>query len=270
MEETGADMIDADTLRKTLRAKVTFTQLARGALDHFLRERIHPEICLDAQELNQFPEAEFRRIAGILHMRGLNPTIHAPFLDMDPAAVEPRTRNRARKILEKTVRIAENFRPEVIVCHGGDVVRMHLEEKRGWVERALPVFRDVARWTRDIGSKLVMENICESGPQELEPLIGELAEHDAGWCLDVGHLRIFSKVDVAEWVRVLGPHLAHVHLHDNLGRADLHLAVGRGVIDFQTLFEALAKLPRPSATLEVDYEGDLEFSLRTLEKVWPW
>jgi sugar phosphate isomerase/epimerase len=50
------------------------------------------------------------------------------------------------------------------------------------------------------------------------------------------------------------------------------MALGRGNIDFESLFRALRELrdtPLP-ITLEPHEEADLAPSLEYLEKIWPW
>ena len=63
----------------------------------------------------------------------------------------------------------------------------------------------------------------------------------------------------------MSPWLAHLHLHDNNGRRDEHLGIGRGKFDFQGLFKFLTKHDlQPLITLEPHSEDDLWVSLRAL------
>jgi sugar phosphate isomerase/epimerase len=70
----------------------------------------------------------------------------------------------------------------------------------------------------------------------------------------------------------LGNEVRQVHLHDNDGSRDSHLAPGRGIVDFSLLFAFLKarKSPPPIITLEPHREEDLEPCLAYLEAVWPW
>jgi sugar phosphate isomerase/epimerase len=70
----------------------------------------------------------------------------------------------------------------------------------------------------------------------------------------------------------LGPFLEQVHLHDNSGEQDDHLALGKGRIDFRGLFQQLKAVrdTPPTVTLEPHSEADLWPSLQYLEAVWPW
>ena len=64
------------------------------------------------------------------------------------------------------------------------------------------------------------------------------------------------------------PWLGHLHLHDNTGSLDSHLAIGRGDFDFEALFSYLsANNIGPLITLEPHSEDDLWASLKALREM---
>lgn len=68
-----------------------------------------------------------------------------------------------------------------------------------------------------------------------------------------------------EWLKSVSSKLFHLHLHDNHGRADEHLPVGDGTIDFSPLQSHLKGMSDlPSITLEA---RSLEHLLRSLQEV---
>jgi sugar phosphate isomerase/epimerase len=90
-------------------------------------------------------------------------------------------------------------------------------------------------------------------------------------CLDVGHLLAFGGGDFSGWLATLWPVIGHLHLHDNQGDEDTHLALGRGRAPVQKVLEFLAaKGRRPLITLEPHQEGSLTPSLEYLAQIWPW
>jgi len=92
--------------------------------------------------------------------------------------------------------------------------------------------------------------------------------------LDQYPVREYHRVakELDRWVQVLGPYLRQLHLHDNRGEEDEHLALGQGSIDFKSLFGALkTTIRRPLAlTLEPHQEKDLWPSIGYLEINWHW
>jgi len=115
---------------------------------------------------------------------------------------------------------------------------------------------------RQAGVRLLLENIISSGTrvQKLLELLDEIdPAQEVGLCVDLGHAHVEGNV-VAE-LRLALPRLAHLHVHDNDGRQDAHLAPGQGSIPWA---EVLAVLQQAGylgkAALELrDYQrGSLE------------
>lgn len=70
-----------------------------------------------------------------------------------------------------------------------------------------------------------------------------------GFCLDTGHLQLLSK-NLRTYIPVLGKRIKALHIHDNDGRDDLHLAPMAGTINWAVLCNCLK---------QIGYEGDLSF-----------
>jgi len=90
------------------------------------------------------------------------------------------------------------------------------------------------------GPGLCLENIISSGTraQALIDLLDEIdPEQRAGICLDLGHAHVDG--GVLDELRVALPRLRHLHLHDNDGCSDDHLAPGCGTIPWSAVMDAL-------------------------------
>jgi sugar phosphate isomerase/epimerase len=80
-------------------------------------------------------------------------------------------------------------------------------------------------------------------------------------------MNVFSETTMQDWLKTLGPFLKQIHLHDNNGMNDDHLALGAGKIDFEYLFEYIDKnCPRPIITLEAHEEKWMWQSLEALSR----
>ena len=79
----------------------------------------------------------------------------------------------------------------------------------------------------------------------------ERVNHPAfGLCLDIGHAHCYSKDPVQQWAQALSPYIRHVHVHDNLGKKDSHLALGEGTIPVQEVFDKLKQKAECTYTIE--------------------
>jgi sugar phosphate isomerase/epimerase len=110
----------------------------------------------------------------------------------------------------------------------GRMVRLLVEPVPG---RALPRADDTLRW------------------------LGGLGTDNLGLVLDMGHCLITAE-DPAECIRQAGPHLGHVHLDDNNGKADLHQPLLAGRLQEGDVREVLGALR------EIDYRGALSLEYR--------
>jgi sugar phosphate isomerase/epimerase len=105
---------------------------------------------------------------------------------------------------------------------------------------------------------LYLENTFEQTPCSLACLAARLPEN-CGVCFDVGHWYAVAggvkKRNLENWLDTLEPFIRHLHLHDNHGIYDEHLALGRGNIDWD-YFAALiaARKFKPGVTFETSFD----------------
>lgn len=102
-------------------------------------------------------------------------------------------------------------------------------------------------------SKVCLTSGHCSNPHEAAKLIDELNEAAGkecfGLCLDTGHLNLLS-IDPRNYMPILGKRIKALHIHDNDGMADAHLAPYTGSIDWKAFYNSLR---------EIGYDGDLDF-----------
>ncbi len=87
--------------------------------------------------------------------------------------------------------------------------------------------------------------------------------------LDTGHANIGSPGGsrLLELVERFGNRLGHIHISDNLGKRDDHLAVGQGTVDFATLISRLVELGYDDTiTLEI-FDQDRRMLTESREKI---
>ncbi len=101
-------------------------------------------------------------------------------------------------------------------------------------------------------SRTVVEGIC-SDPHEAAQLIDALNEKAGrevfGFCLDVGHLQLLSK-NLRTYIPILGKRIKALHVHDNDGRDDLHLAPMTGTVNWAVFCDCMK---------QIGYDGDISF-----------
>ena len=251
---------------------IPFTMLYESYLDHFIENKFNPEIYFNSDALDTYAVDDFNNVADKLHQHQLKITLHSPFWDLSPGSPDPAVRDITRHRFEQTAQLVSMFRPKTVVCHTGYDWKRYGSIKDAWLENSVKIWTWLSEKITAEGGDLMLENVYEHYPDDILILLEQLQNKRIGFCLDVGHQAVFSRSPLKQWIDVLGDHLKQLHLHDNFGESDDHLALGNGNINFPELFLFLKRLShKPMAvTIEPHKEQDLLPSLEYLEKAWPW
>jgi sugar phosphate isomerase/epimerase len=228
---------------------------------------LFPEIALKGPELDSFDRGLLQRTAQTLVAAGVRPTVHAPFFDLNPGALDPLIRQATLQRLSQALTVAGELGARLMVVHPGVDKWRYPNLGQTWLALAGEFFPPLIEQAGTCDCRLALENIYEETPELLIQLVEGLDTEWFGHCFDAGHWNLFGRQPMADWLEALGAKLLHLHLHDNHGRADEHLPVGEGTIDFLPLQSRLRHLaPRPSITLEAHSPEHLQRSRRQVER----
>ena len=257
---------------KKVQVNIPFRMLWDSYIELFIKHGLNPEIGLDAISLNRFSFDDFKDIAQRLHKQNLTITLHAPFIDLSPGSLDPDVMDLTRHRFKQLLKLVPLFKPKTVVCHAGYDWKRYGYFKEEWVEKSLKTWSWLGSRIADEGGQLMLENVYEHSPEDILILFENLEKQNVGFCLDTGHQSAFSRTSLKVWLDSLGQYLGQLHLHDNNGKNDDHLAMGKGKINFEAFFKALEAIKKapPVITLEPHEDGALWPSLEFLEKVWPW
>jgi sugar phosphate isomerase/epimerase len=235
-------------------------------LPRILALGLAPEIAFKGPDLDTLSAAELATVARTLQQANRRPTIHAPFFDLSPGAMEPRVRRLTMERLDQTLQAAGALGAHLVVVHPGYDRWRYPNLATVWAEQAAATFAELLVEAERLDCRLALENIYEESPATLVDLVERLASPWFGHCFDIGHWHLFGSVPQEEWLAAIAPRLLHLHLHDNCGESDQHLPVGAGCIDFTPVLRTLAALPAPpSITLEAHDPDALRQSLTRLQ-----
>jgi len=237
-------------------------------LDTIVSRGLHPELGLDATALDLLDQAWHRETADRLRSAGLSCTVHLPFFDLQPGALDSRILEATRSRLSQALDVASIYGPRLLIGHAWYFENLHRVFFPTWLANSADTWEGLLRsWPGH--PPLYLENTFEPAPSPLTSLVETLAGRglqSIGLCLDLGHWHCFAQGslqhDLDHWLDAFAPHLRHLHLHDNLGDRDRHLGLGQGSIPWDLLFAGLkARNLRPTMTLEPHSAEDLDHSL---------
>ena len=263
--------ISIAALAAQVQVNVPFPFLPAGYLERFLHRGLNPEIGLDAYSLGHYPPGVFRRAARAFQGAGRRITLHGPFQDLAPGALDDGVLAASRRRLRQAFRYVPVFRPASVVCHLGYEARHYRWDQERWLARSAATWKELAALAAPYGVTVMLENVHETEPELFLEVLDRARAPNLQVCFDVGHLLAFSTGDFPHWLKTLAPVIGQVHLHDNHGDADAHLALGAGRVPLRETLDYLARRgQRPLVTLEPHQEGSLDPSLDYLAGIWPW
>jgi sugar phosphate isomerase/epimerase len=203
-------------------------------------EELNLEIYFGSDVLDFVSNDEIRGLRDRLDYRP-SLSIHAPFMDLSPAAVDSKVRRATVDRFSHVLDIAEMLMPKTVVFHSGYEKWKYALNVDLWLEKSLLTWRPLLERALSLGVKIAIENIFEDEPSSLKLLMKQMGSAAFGVCFDTGHCNLFSKVPLHEWMNELTPHIVELHLHDNDRSADQHLPIGEGSFDFGTFFSRLGR-----------------------------
>jgi sugar phosphate isomerase/epimerase len=233
-----------------------------------LRDRVNPELYLSTTDLLELDRPELKRVRDDLSLAGLSCTIHGPYMDLSIGAFDPEIRSISQKRILQSLEVASYLHAKTLVLHPGYTSFKYSEVLEDWLRNCESLLTEVGLGGGKSGIMFALENTFESSPEVLCRLVDRLDPEVFGHCFDIGHFNVFARGDLLSWLRRVKGRLVELHLHDNDGASDQHLAIGEGTADFSSLFSGLAEtLDSLVLTVEAHEESGVRRSLSALEKL---
>ena len=96
-----------------------------------------------------------------------------------------------------------------------------------------------------------MENVLDEDWRLLLDVYKQVEHPNFKLCLDMGHAHCYSDISVLDWAKSFGSYVSHVHVHDNMGDRDSHIALGEGTIPYEEVLGLLKQNnPQMDCTIE--------------------
>jgi sugar phosphate isomerase/epimerase len=252
---------------KNVQVCIPFRLLKGKYLPIVLEKRINPEIGINAEVIDSHSRKDFIEIASLLRQEGLSITLHGPFYDLVPGGIDKKILKASRERLKQAFDLIPIFEPLSVVCHTGYDRKRYDEVQDEWFEAAVETWTPLVKEIEGTRTSLMIENVFEKTPKMLLRLLNALNIQKVGFCFDTGHMSAYSETNMDDWLKALGPLMKELHLHDNDGIKDDHLAIGAGKIDFEFLFKYIEQNSlKPITTLEAHKEKWLWQSLEALSR----
>lgn len=218
---------------------------------------------------------ETERIGEKLTCLSLEPIIHTAVYDINLASLNPLIRKASIRQTIESIKFAAKIGAKIVIIHPGrlpkDYPLMYLKNSRINLLTSLTV---MARMAGRMGVMLAIENSPRgrahrlvATPQEHLYILKRLGSPHLGAVLDLGHAYTWG-LDLRECIRFMAEYILLFHLHDNRGRADEHLPLGKGNLDLKGIMGEIQRLTKHlPLILNMRRKEDIEESVKFLEKM---
>ncbi len=192
-------------------------------------------------------------------------TMHGAFFDVTIHSEDKEIRRISEQRMSESMEIAKRLGVKAVIFHTNLNPFLTSESYRcNWLETNVSYLSELSIRYPDIN--IYMENMFDKTPDDLMKLAKRM-EHtpNFGICLDYAHA-FLSSTPLEEWVHTLAPYIRHVHINDNDGVEDLHLALGDGIIDWDMFFNYKESyFPKATVLIETSSLKAQERSLQFLK-----
>ncbi len=191
-------------------------------------------------------------------------TVHGAFMDVIPFSADSKIREISNMRIEQSIKAAKEMGAKAVVFHTNYNPFLNTKSYIGlWIDENIKYWSMILEKHSDIN--IYLENMFDDSYQIIEKISEELIKYDNyGVCLDYAHASI-TKVKPSDWASKIGRYVKHIHINDNDGISDLHLAWGEGIIDRFDFYDCYKKY-MSNATILLETDGN-ENAKRSLEQL---
>ena len=178
-------------------------------------------------------------------------TLHLPFSDMNLGGLNTRIRNEVLHQMKDYLNIASEF-VELAVVHPGYLSPHGAQLPDLAWQTNIESLQSICDFAADQGITIAVENMPEvpkifgKYPQEMLQMVEEIKRDNVGLTFDIGHANTMGLDKdkgteiMDDFLKMYKGKITHVHLHDNMGKNDEHLPIGKGNVDWKHVMNSLS------------------------------
>ena len=209
---------------------------------------VHLEIDLirESSFIETFDAERISNLRNLAENFDISLSLHTPF-SVNPSDKIPTLRDATIAYLRRCVAVAFELNATHVTTHVGYCLGVKPSKQKA-LNRLVGNLNQVLRDCQEFGVKLAIENVnpmpegselfyLADSIDECEFLLTKLDSPYVNLCLDVGHANI-NEGPLA-YIKKFGKKIINIHFHDNNGKTDEHLDVGKGTIPWKNVVDAL-------------------------------
>lgn len=254
MEKTEISSLTRALKQKGARLSVALPpRMAPRRLSFLQTYGLGVEIMLyDTNWICNWPKDRMTHLGRRLRELDIDVSVHGPVHDLNPGSLDIIIRDYTQHCFLKTLAICQALGARNLILHLGINPLLPESALDKWLTDSIRTWSPIVELAKQLHITLQLENMFLPAPGFIVALKQGLASEVVKYCFDVAHFNVYSNITLERWLDELGNDIAEIHLNDNLGADDEHLALGAGSMDFGGLFRQLsARKVNPRFMLEM-------------------
>jgi sugar phosphate isomerase/epimerase len=235
-----------------------------------LREVDVRHVEIDDEGSHALNKRRTKSLKKVADSHDLDFVVHAPFAGINIAVPNPVLRRTILKRLKKSIFYAGQLDCRLWLFHPGLQTGVsHFYPGRDW-QLNFDSVRTLLKIARKEGVEIAIENVPDPYPflmknvQAFSRFYDEL-DDDIGMVLDIAHANLNNQIQ--DFIRRFPEKIVHIHVSDNDGAHDLHLGIGYGNIDWESVAKEIKKIEYGNIVM-LESTEHVEESLQTLRKLF--
>jgi len=211
-----------------------------------------------------------KRLRKLLDSKERLVTTHGPLYDLNPGSLDPTIRSYTAECFARGVEVTAALGAGKVVYHTCFNPLLPEGILDGWKNLSAPIWMETQRLAGELGVVVCLENSYEPTAEFFKGLFKDFSDGSAAMCFDPAHVHLYSRDGQSAWIVTLGDLVTHLHLNDNHGSSDDHLALGQGNMAYGSFLTDLCKVCEDTTVvLEMEIERALS-SLGYLRDIGLW
>ncbi len=191
-----------------------------------------------AEGAHRLPDIE-KRFMEISGSYDLEYSVHAPLSDINIGSLNPSMRKASLQEVLLAIGCCRRMGIDLITIHPGFISPLGQHDREAVIRETRRSLREIDKVAAENGVEAALENMPRmpiTTCTEPVELLSLMEGTSLKICFDIGHAHTNGNIDDFVKCRSL---IANIHIHDNDGTSDQHLAIGEGKIDFPRVVYAL-------------------------------
>ena len=196
-------------------------------------------------------------------------TMHGQFSDLNIASIDKEIKRISQKRYYQSLELAQCINASTLLFHTNKKSTKHIGAQKKFDEAFIKFWKSFIKDIEKTSLTVVLENVHEKSPKFIKNVIKEINSPKLKASLDVGHVNVYSDIDVEFWINEYKNILHHMHIHNNFGDDDSHFAINKGNLDCQKIVNTLKHNNlEPIIVFEVFNLNDLKSGLDCFNKCY--